>query len=236
MTGLYRGRGLHVYEASHYSQGEHVEEVEELLRACPAPAGRILDLGCSGGLHALELARRGFPVVGVDVEPSAVRLARSRAARAGCGADFFVLDLSRDLLSPLGIFGLVYSLGNVISHVAKACLPDLLARVRGVVAPGGVFLFDALAAAPDFPREVVEEGTEVVWTRTLDRATGQILLDGDFRRHGFRERFQVWGYTAEEMSRALEHAGFRRVEISGRLDFEPPPPGHFSSCLKYRAS
>lgn len=236
MTGLYRGRGLSAYEGAHYSHGEHVEEVEAILAWYRAAGGRLLDLGCSAGLHALEFARRGFSTVGVDVEPSAIRLAKRRAAGEGLAVEFRVLDLGRDSLAPLGRFTLVYSLGNVLSHIPKAGLGDVLAGVRGIVASEGVFLFDALSIEPDVPAEIEERGTNVRWTRTLSRATGEITLEGEFRDQGLRQRFHLWGYTAQEMCRALERAGFSRVEVSRRLDFERSGAREVSACLKYRAT
>lgn len=43
----------------------------------------ILDLGCGVGDNAIELARRGYRVVGMDVVPQALRLAREKSARLG---------------------------------------------------------------------------------------------------------------------------------------------------------
>src|SRR5271165_2507201 len=40
---------------------------------------RVLDAGCGTGALAVELARRGADVLGIDVSPSLVELARSRA-------------------------------------------------------------------------------------------------------------------------------------------------------------
>ncbi|GIU87648.1 MAG: hypothetical protein KatS3mg009_2163 [Acidimicrobiia bacterium] len=45
----------------------------------PPPGARVLDAGCGPGRHALELARRGFHVVGVDHSPDFVALAREHA-------------------------------------------------------------------------------------------------------------------------------------------------------------
>ena len=40
----------------------------------------VLDLGCGAGGHALELARRGIEVVGVDVSAPMIERARERAS------------------------------------------------------------------------------------------------------------------------------------------------------------
>ena len=47
------------------------------------PYGRALDLGCGSGIWAVELAKRGWDVTGVDFVPKALRRARERAQNAG---------------------------------------------------------------------------------------------------------------------------------------------------------
>jgi SAM-dependent methyltransferase len=47
------------------------------------PYGRALDLGCGSGIWAVELAKRGWHVTGVDFVPKALRRARDRAEKAG---------------------------------------------------------------------------------------------------------------------------------------------------------
>src|SRR5215212_6655316 len=48
-----------------------------------APYGTALDLGCGSGIWAVELARRGWQVTGVDFVPKALGRARARAQEAG---------------------------------------------------------------------------------------------------------------------------------------------------------
>jgi len=52
------------------------------------PYGRALELGCGTGRWSVDLARRGWQVVGVDVVPKAIQLARQRAREAGVEVTF----------------------------------------------------------------------------------------------------------------------------------------------------
>ena len=70
---------------------------------------RALDLGCGTGRQALDVARRGWDVVGVDLVLRAVERARTRSKEAGVQARFLVGDVTElkelDLGAP---FDLIY--------------------------------------------------------------------------------------------------------------------------------
>src|SRR4030042_2500397 len=54
---------------------------------------RILDLACGFGRHALELSRRGYPVVGVDITEKYIAEARKQAENNHLDAQFIHADL-----------------------------------------------------------------------------------------------------------------------------------------------
>lgn len=216
---LYRDRGLEIYEKVHYSHGEHVRETEKILSWYRYASGRILDIGCSGGLHAVELAKRGFSVTGIDREVSAVGLAAKRSLELRLEVDFFVVDLEKDDLSRLGRFDLVICIGNVISHLVKKSLLQVLKKIRTCLTDNGIFLFDFLIVGDRFPEEVSEEELGIVWWRKLDRSSGEITLTGFFKDYGVTAKFGLWGYTREEMVEMLKEAGYAGVEFSGGLEF-----------------
>jgi SAM-dependent methyltransferase len=54
--------------------------------------GRVLDVGCGTGEHALLAAAAGLEVTGVDAAPTAIRAAREKAAQRSLEARFEVWD------------------------------------------------------------------------------------------------------------------------------------------------
>jgi SAM-dependent methyltransferase len=67
------------------------------LAEAGALAGRVLDVGCGTGEHALLAASRGLPATGVDASPTAIARAREKARVRGLPVRFEVgdaLDLS----------------------------------------------------------------------------------------------------------------------------------------------
>ena len=54
--------------------------------------GRVLDVGCGTGEHALLAASLGFDTVGVDFAPKAIDRARAKAAQRDVKVEFVVLD------------------------------------------------------------------------------------------------------------------------------------------------
>jgi SAM-dependent methyltransferase len=71
--------------------GSEVDRVLRILQ--PSGNERILDLGCGTGRHSLELTRRGFSVVGVELLEANVEVAKASAAAEGLDVEFVQADL-----------------------------------------------------------------------------------------------------------------------------------------------
>ncbi len=218
---LYADEGLDIYEQAHYASGEYEEEIEDILSWYGKPAGRALDLGCSGGLHAVELVRRGFRVVGVDAEPSAIARAKERAGGLQ-GAHFAVMDLEETGPRELGHFDLMLSLGNVFSHLSKARLGELLRELRGMLNPAGWLVFNVISSENPFESIVTyyRDGKPImVWERHLEPQSGRISQAGEFLESRKRFHQHVIGYLRQEVLGMLGQAGFERAETSTSLRF-----------------
>lgn len=69
------------------------QEVDFLIKHQGMRSGqRVLDVGCGPGRHALELARRGMSVVGIDISERFVEIATQSAREEELDARFHVMD------------------------------------------------------------------------------------------------------------------------------------------------
>lgn len=103
----------------------------------------VLDAGCGTGRVALELARRGVVVVGVDRDPSMLAVARelldaSVGENPGLRASFVEADLAG---LDLGItFDVAVMAGNVPLFADAGTERDVVAGVARHLRPGGLLV------------------------------------------------------------------------------------------------
>ncbi|HET8815688.1 MAG TPA: class I SAM-dependent methyltransferase [Solirubrobacterales bacterium] len=71
--------------------GQEIDRALTMLR--PEGGERILDLACGTGRHSLELVRRGFSVVGVEIGTELAQIARRDAEEQGLEVEFIEGDL-----------------------------------------------------------------------------------------------------------------------------------------------
>jgi SAM-dependent methyltransferase len=97
----------------------------------PPPPSRVADLGCGTGSLSVLLAERGHTVVGVDVSPRMLDLARRKARLSDVDVTFVVGDASAPPLAPVDVI--------VTRHVVWA-LDDIATALDGwfsLLTPGG---------------------------------------------------------------------------------------------------
>jgi SAM-dependent methyltransferase len=97
--------------------------------------GRVLDVGCGTGEHALLAAGLGLPATGVDASPAAIETAKRKAAERNLTVEFTVHD-ALDLGTLAGQFDTV--IDSALFHVfADDALPRYEAGLRRVIPVGG---------------------------------------------------------------------------------------------------
>ena len=116
------------------ASGQNVHGEVDFLLGLDPPPGSVLDAGCGTGRVAIELARRGVEVVGVDVAADMLATARRRAPELSwVEADLASLDLGRT-------FDAVVLAGNVLIFVEPGTEAAVLARGAAHLRPGGALV------------------------------------------------------------------------------------------------
>lgn len=216
---------IEVFEHAFYAGDEAAAEVREILawRAVPR---RILDIGCNAGLHALEWARRGAEVVGIDSAPVAIALARQRAGGLP-NVRFEAVDLLEGGLDRWGTFDLVTALGGVFNCLDRRDLVPAFRAVRAALAPGGDFVFDVLkwfqGGRKIFLRRNSQGELRIVWEFSLDPVRGRGRVVGHFLETGAVQDSERAFYTIPEITTLLGLAGLDRFAVAGDLAFSEDP-------------
>ncbi len=208
------------------------DEVDAALALAGVEQGPILDLACGPGRHAIELARRGHAVTGVDLSAYLLNVARQRAGEAGVEVEFVRAD-SRAFVRPEA-FRLALHLFSSFGYFDdRANDLRVLRNVHRSLQPGGTLVIDLVGKetlARRFQAADVHEHAgglllferrEILddWNRVR---TEWVLVDGaDARRHVFTLNL----YSACELKTALRQAGFGGVRAYGSLTGRPYDAG-----------
>ena len=98
--------------------------------------GRVLDVACGKGRHALLMAQSGLHVRAIDRSPDAIAAVRSEADRSGLPVDTAVVDLETDPPPSLGES--LYDMIVVFNYLHRPLMP----AIRAAVNPGGRIFYE----------------------------------------------------------------------------------------------
>jgi 2-polyprenyl-3-methyl-5-hydroxy-6-metoxy-1,4-benzoquinol methylase len=226
-----------VHEFAHYQ--EYAEEltrreVDFLEQALPLTGVEtILDLACGGGRHAIELARRGYTVEGIDAAAPVIAYAQQRAQELGTTARFAVGDMRT--YADEERFDVVLVMNSSIGFFDDATNRTVLTNAARALAPGGKLLLQCLN-----PYQIAtylqtfrtgwyqlgqgyvlrqshfdpRSATLLIDYRYLDPAQGlEVVHPGD--------RIRLYGFP--ELTALLEQVGLRPHSVFGDALLPPVP-------------
>jgi SAM-dependent methyltransferase len=168
--------------------------------------GRVLDVGCGAGRVAVELQARGHEVVGIDVSPLALEVARRRGAKD-------VRQLPVTQVGPeLGRFDTIVMFGNNCGLFgSRRRAPWLLRRFKSVTSPAARIL---AASTDPYTTDHPDHLAYHEHNRRRGRMAGQLRIR---IRHGVHATpwFDYLLASPEELAELASGTGWELTRVIG---------------------
>lgn len=199
-------------------------QADFLEKALDAPPNaQLLDVPCGNGRHAVELARRGYSLTGVDSSEEFIAEARQNNLPIR-----WILGDMRDLPWTQEFHG-VYCCGNSFGYLDFADARKFLASVARTLQPRGRFVMDTGMAA----ESILPALGKGRWHRMGDMIVlsenqyhpkeSRLDIDYTFIQQGKVETHPSASYcfTSGEICRMHDEAGLEVLDLLGWYDGQP---------------
>jgi SAM-dependent methyltransferase len=185
--------------------------------------GAVLDLGCGTGRHAVELARRGYEVVGFDLSLAMLARAGEEAQDHDAKLNFVQGDMRE--MSFEAQFDGVYCWNTTFGFFEEDKNAQVIDRVHRALKTGGLLLLDVINR--DF---LIRQSPSLAWFEgdgcvcmdemNVDFITSRMRVKRTIMLDDGRSReieYSVRVYSLHELGRILHEHRFKVCEVSGRI-------------------
>lgn len=195
--------------------------------------GLIADLGCGTGSFCLEMAQRGYEMIGIDISSEMLGIAGDKALKAG--VDILLLNQDMTSFELYGTVDAITCLLDSINYVTrKKELTRLFRLVNNYLNPGGLFIFD-INSCYKFENILsnnvfceVDDELTYIWQNSYDKSKKLCRFDltffaqkGELYRR-FDETHYERCYETEELTEMLYLAGLDVCGVYGAFKFRKP--------------
>jgi SAM-dependent methyltransferase len=200
------------------------DEIKQIIKLSGVRnGGKVLDLCCGIGRHSLELARKDFKIVGVDLTEEYLAKARRKARAEGLNIKFVRDDMRR--FCQLDYFDAVI---NIYTSFGYFDNPEddrrVLSNTYYSLHKGGTLIIDVIGkeilARIFKPREWQDDNGRIfLQERKLSRDWSWIdnrwIIIENGKKYEFEFGHRI--YSAAELTALLKDCGFKSVKIFGDL-------------------
>ncbi len=196
----------------------------------------VLDLGCGTGTLTELLYQKGYDMIGVDNSESMLGIAMEKREKSGDEILYLLQDMRE--LELYSTVGTVVSVCDSINYILREEeLLTVFSLVNNYLYPGGIFIFDFNT---DYKyREVIGDTTiaenredcSFIWENFYDPEekineydlTVFVQEESELFRKFTETHFQR-GYTVEQITKLVEQAGMKVLEVMDADTGKPVTP------------
>ena len=200
----------------------------------------VLDLGCGTGELTLELARRGYDMIGIDSSPDMLTAASGKSRTDKQAEKVLWSRQDMTCFELYGTVGAVVCMFDCVNYLlSHEEVSRCFSLVRNYLDSGGIFIFDvntahrfeSVYADNSFVLEDDEKNLFCVWQNHYDKETQLCDIELDFfetidKTEGLYRRYSELQiqrcYSAENLEDMLKSAGF--VDIISYVDISDEKP------------
>jgi len=201
----------------------------------------VLDVGCGNGRHAIELAKRGHRVVGIDVARRFLNEAKKAAQEADIQVEFRLQRASE--LPERNVFDFALAYWHTIGFMSDDEIKKHFSSVYAALKPNSIFLYTFQG-----PRLVPgQELNAAIPVKSWIEKNGKFILTEKSIQNGYRDEYcividtntdEIIEYkehqraiSCEEVTDYLTDAGFASVAGYKNLSGEAATPEEFNIFL-----
>lgn len=202
--------------------GQEINFITTVLNLPPQTS--ILDLYCGYGRHAIELAKRGYNVIGIDATQAFLDMAIQRAREENVDIVFRQCDMRE--LDYTGKFHAVINMFAAFGYFSDKENQMVLQRIAHSLKDGGLFLIDLLnrdwMVRNNLNRYWRDPNGDCVlsYKVELERgiATMKRQLTNQLTGKQTQYEFALRAYSLAEMTCILQQSGFQIQTTYGGFD------------------
>ncbi|EGO63739.1 class I SAM-dependent methyltransferase [Acetonema longum] len=214
-----------------YSPANTQQEIYFIMQVLNLPAAaRILDLYCGYGRHAIQLAKNGFRVTGVDPTQAFLDIARQKAREEMAELEFQQYDMR--CLDFHQKFDAVINMFATFGYFSDEENLNVLKLIAQSLQSKGVLLMDLLnrdwMVRNNLNRYWRHPGGDYVVSYKVELQNGVAVMKREITNQntGVKTKYEFFlrSYSLPELDLIMQASGFHIVNAYGNFDNEPYSP------------
>lgn len=222
--------------------------VENIFKKHEQSASMVLELGCGTGSFGIEMARRGYDMICLDLSPEMLDCASEKAEKEG--VDILFLNQNMCSFELYGTVDVIVCLLDSFNYLTSPVqVRKLLKLVQNYLNPGGLFIFD-VNTRYKFENTIadnlfyeIDDDITYIWENSYNPKTKKARFDLTFfvKQDELYERFDEThyerAYSDEEIMDFIKNSDMEFVCKYGELNLKKPLPTsqrNFYVCRKVK--